>query len=74
MDRRCEYAGAGCRLIPDDGAVAQLGERFNGIEEVRGSNPLSSTKRCVAGLTGIGRMSQDEKRVTRLSWSPAYPC
>ena len=26
------------------GAVAQLGERFNGIEEVRGSNPLSSTK------------------------------
>ncbi len=25
------------------GAVAQLGERFNGIEEVRGSTPLSST-------------------------------
>ncbi len=29
--------------IAMDGAVAQLGERFNGIEEVRGSNPLSST-------------------------------
>ncbi len=27
----------------DDGAVAQLGERLNGIQEVRGSNPLSST-------------------------------
>ena len=25
------------------GAVAQLGERLNGIEEVRGSSPLSST-------------------------------
>ena len=26
-----------------DGAVAQLGERLNGIQEVRGSIPLSST-------------------------------
>ena len=26
------------------GAIAQLGERLNGIQEVRGSNPLSSTK------------------------------
>ena len=26
------------------GAVAQLGERLNGIQEVRGSIPLSSTK------------------------------
>ena len=26
------------------GAVAQLGERVNGIDEVRGSNPLSSTR------------------------------
>ena len=30
------------------GAVAQLGERFNGIEEVEGSNPSSSTKYCFA--------------------------
>ncbi len=28
------------------GAVAQLGERFNGIEEVGGSNPPSSTNPC----------------------------
>ena len=27
-----------------DGAVAQLGERYNGIVEVRGSIPLGSTK------------------------------
>ena len=27
----------------ENGAVAQLGERLNGIQEVRGSNPLSST-------------------------------
>ena len=27
------------------GAVAQLGERLNGIQEVRGSTPLSSTKK-----------------------------
>jgi hypothetical protein len=26
------------------GAIAQLGERLLGVEEVRGSNPLSSTK------------------------------
>ena len=29
--------------IPYRGAVAQLGERFNGIEEVRSSSLLSST-------------------------------
>ena len=28
---------------PKDGAVAQLGERYNGIVEVRGSTPLGST-------------------------------
>jgi hypothetical protein len=26
------------------GAVAQLGERLHGMQEVRGSNPLSSTR------------------------------
>ncbi len=30
--------------MPHGGAVAQLGERVNGIDEVRGSNPLSSTR------------------------------
>ena len=31
------------RLIIQNGAVAQLGERLNGIQEVRGSIPLGST-------------------------------
>ena len=30
-------------LSGQDGAIAQLGERFNGIEEVSGSIPLGST-------------------------------
>ena len=30
-------------IASDDGAVAQLGERVNGIHEVRGSIPLGST-------------------------------
>jgi hypothetical protein len=29
------------------GAIAQLGERLNGIQKVRGSSPLSSTKHPV---------------------------
>ena len=32
------------------GAVAQLGERLNGIQEVRGSIPLGSTKSYSAAL------------------------
>ena len=32
---------AGCCEIGD---IAQLGERLNGIQEVRGSNPLISTR------------------------------
>ena len=30
--------------IPEIGAIAQLGERYNGIVEVSGSIPLGSTK------------------------------
>jgi hypothetical protein len=29
--------------VPRCGAIAQLVERFHGMEEARGSNPLSST-------------------------------
>ena len=35
------------------GAVAQLGERLNGIQEVRGSNPLSSTHRQPGWYRGV---------------------
>jgi hypothetical protein len=31
-------------ILLKNGAVAQLGERLNGIQEARGSTPLSSTK------------------------------
>lgn len=34
--------GAGI-ILTSRGGLAQLGERFHGMEEVRGSNPLSST-------------------------------
>ena len=35
------------------GAVAHLGERFNGIEEVRGSSPRSSTIDLVLGMKRV---------------------
>lgn len=41
-----EVAASGGETCQDhlkDGALAQLVERFNGIEEVSGSTPLSST-------------------------------
>ncbi len=54
---------AGSRSLPQkaehrtsvqSGAIAQLGERFNGIEEVVGSIPSGSTKlpdrECIVGL------------------------
>ena len=33
----------GLSVLDGDGAIAQLGERYNGIVEVSGSIPLSST-------------------------------
>jgi hypothetical protein len=38
----------GYPIVRDHGAVAQLGERLNGIQEVGGSTPLSSTPRLLA--------------------------
>ena len=40
-----------------DGAIAQLGERLNGIQEVRGSTPLGSTKSLIAEITWIDRLA-----------------
>ena len=37
-------------MPPLDGVVAQLVERLNGIQEVRGSNPLGSTILVSEGL------------------------
>ena len=43
--RRTLRESEGCLAIlrAPDGAIAQLEERLNGIQKVRGSNPLSST-------------------------------
>ncbi len=35
---------------PTVGAIAQLGERLNGIQEVVGSIPIGSTRVVIAGL------------------------
>jgi hypothetical protein len=35
----CGFPDTGC----EDGAIAQLGERLNGIQEVVGSIPIGST-------------------------------
>ena len=45
------------------GAVAQLGERLNGIQEVRGSIPLSST---------ITILTQPSLKRLRFSPSPIF--
>ncbi len=39
---------ASCKGQHTDGVLAQLVERFNGIEEVSGSNPLCSRLRKTA--------------------------
>ena len=45
--RRCYKS---CIGLPLRGAVAQLGARLDGIEEVVGSNPIGSTKFAEDGL------------------------
>ena len=48
-----------CRVPGEIGAIAQLGERYNGIVEVSGSIPLSSTnfliKRTAKKQSALGR-------------------
>ncbi len=42
-DRRTRFRPLSGRLQTGSGAIAQLVERLNGIQEVSGSTPLSST-------------------------------
>ena len=44
LDRKTEWVVTES-LKNSQGAIAQLGERLNGIQEVSGSIPLSSTKK-----------------------------
>jgi hypothetical protein len=55
-------------VISSGGAVAQLGARLDGIEEVRGSNPLGSTNSPTARIAyslivSNGNSSQIEKKI-----------
>jgi hypothetical protein len=45
-------------MFLENGAIAQLGERFNGIEEVVGSIPSGSTKTFNKIRSRSGRMLQ----------------
>src|SRR4029077_19551452 len=59
-----------------NGGVAQLGERVNGIHEVRGSIPLASTERAAraegagraGGGGGGGGGGGTQKPTERLNW------
>ncbi len=60
---------------PGGGAVAQLGERRNRTAEVRGSNPLGSTRpsrcRSMRGEPGIPPPASLRRQVKRPAPSPA---
>lgn len=63
-------------MTPDNGVIAQLGERFHGMEEVVGSIPSNSTKNSKAlwmtamSMHGRGRKIGD--RGTRLIIVPIF--
>ena len=46
--------------IDQDGAIAQLGERLNGIQEVGGSTPPGSTKSQIINLNRLGNVCGPE--------------
>ncbi len=43
------------------GALAQLGERLNGIQEASGSIPLCSTLYNLCGSNSVGRVSRCQR-------------
>jgi hypothetical protein len=57
------------------GALAQLVERFHGMEEARGSNPLSSTPRLISVSWGPNpiRAPQGASRLRSLRCAPFSP-
>ena len=51
-----------------NGAIAQLGERLHGMQEVVGSSPISSTKKHAAHMGGVCRFKLKlEARATEFS-------
>jgi hypothetical protein len=67
-------------VISSGGAVAQLGARLDGIEEVRGSNPLGSTNSSVkffvyilqSQSTGRYYVGQSKKLDERVAYHNAF--
>ena len=65
-----------CILLFVFGAVVQLGERLNGIQEVRGSTPLGSinvffTNAAVAELAYASVSKTDSRKGLRVQFPPA---
>ena len=56
--------GVGRAAIPSRGAVAQLGERLNGIQEVDGSIPFSSTN-LINRLASRARVRSSSEEFTK---------
>ena len=54
-------------LVPNGGAVAQLGARLDGIEEAVGSNPIGSTKSLFHALLCVHPAKRKRRSVLR--WS-----
>ena len=59
--------------LHNEGALAQLVERLNGIEEVSGSNPLCSTPSC--GIRHRNRHEHPRRRVrdSEIQWLLPLP-
>lgn len=69
--KKCLHPGLSVRgwfaiLTPTEvGGVAQLGARLNGIQKVRGSNPLASTQLCQFPLSIMDETAQELLRLTQ---------
>ncbi len=57
--------------IEDIGVLAQLGERYNGIVEVRGSIPLGSTRESVS-VNSLAKSFDTCSEIYEIS-RPSYP-
>ena len=58
--------------LKNSGAIAQLGERLNGIQEVTGSIPVSSTKSQSNGFPGrsLNPLPRKESGFFVVLWHP----
>src|SRR6266704_3121636 len=74
--RSSGYMRVSARIPPACGAVAQLGERLNGIQEVEGSTPFGST--CHSTWLALPQLNCDVRlsvflSVSRVPWVARPP-